>query len=197
MGAKHLMSLYAFVLGGEVLEVRTYASPPACKHIDGLPTIRPLVEDLTVPAGHRITGTTYAVHDDQVVRTYTTEAIPLEELRNAKLAEIRGEGAARLEAISAEYTPEERDTWAQQAREADSFDGTNATAPMLAEMASRRGFTTQEMVNRVNAARAAFTLAGGAILGAQQALEDAARAAADAAALAAIDPLDPTNWPEL
>lgn len=126
-----------------------------------------------------------------------TAAERLAEGKATKAALARSEGSRRLQIITADYTPEERDTWAQQAREADAWTASAdaADAPMLAAMATTRSITLAEMVGKVNAARAAFTAAAGATLGAQQALETAINAAADQAALDAIDPTDPANWP--
>lgn len=114
-----------------------------------------------------------------------------------KAAIARREGSRRLQAITAAYTPEERDTWAQQAHEADAWSASADAddAPMLAAMATARSITLSVMVGKVNTARAAFTLAAGAVLGAQQALETLIADAADQAALDAIDPTDAAHWP--
>jgi predicted nucleic acid-binding protein len=194
------MIVYALVVEGQVVAERVRPAPldaAKIRHVEGLPVLRPIVEDLGVPAGHRATGTAYVVGDEEVTRVYTTEAIPLAEQRETKLERARAEGAGRLDQLAHDYTPQERDTWAQQAREADAYaaSSSDADAPLLAAMAAARGIATQAMVDKVNLARGAFTLAGGAILGAQQALEDAIRAAADQAALDAIDPSDAAHWP--
>ncbi len=160
--------------------------------------------DASLPAGHRATGET-ASYDGEaglVVVASTSEAVPIAEQQLAKAAAIRAEGARRLNEITAAYTPEERDTWAQQAREADAYgvSADAADAPMLAAMATARGITLAAMVGRVDAARTAFTAAAGAVLGAQQKLETDVWAIdpEDAGAQAALDGLDPAdagNWP--
>lgn len=157
------------------------------------------VLDDTVPAGHRITGdsASYDPDTETLTVTYETEAIPLEDQQEAKAAAIRAEGDRRLGLITASYTAKEIATWPQQAVEADAYGASQSAddAPMLAVMAAKRGITLAEMVGRVNAARAVFTAAAGAVLGAQQKLETDVWAAEDQAALDAIDPADPDNWP--
>lgn len=123
---------------------------------------------------------------------------PTLEMRKAdKAAAIGVEGARRLNQIAAAYRAEERQTWPQQATEADAY-GANGSLPansLLVGMATRRGLSLAEMVGRVNAARDAFNALAGPVLGAQQALETAVWAAEDNTALDAIDPTDPANWP--
>lgn len=155
--------------------------------------------DDSIPAGHRATGqeATWDAESGTVTLAYTTEAVPFAEQQAAKAEAVRAEGASRLNVITASYTPEERDTWAQQAAEADAYgaSGVSSDAPMLAAMAAERSITLAEMVEKVNAARSAFTAAAGAVLGAQQKLETDVWAAGTQAALDAIDPAAAGNWP--
>lgn len=193
------MIVYALVRHGQVVEERRYPAalePGRVKQIDGLPILRPVQVDEDVPPGHRAVGTEYLVEDHRVIRRLATEAIPLEEARATKLAEIRAEGDRRMAALVAGYTRAERETWHQQVREAAAYGADPAAqTPLLAAIAAGRGLSLAAMVQRVADKAAAYNAAVGAVLGALHALEQQAEAAADTAALAALDPGDPAHWP--
>lgn len=142
---------------------------------------------------------------------------PLDQLAAAKRREIHAEARRRRDALVPTYPDHERETWDQQAREAERYAADaaaaeadpSATVPLLAAIAGQRGLPLADMVAKVQAKALAFAAAGGAVIGAQQGLEDqldlilgdygegtidepTARAAIEA-----IDPADLAHWPVL
>lgn len=114
-----------------------------------------------------------------------------------KVRQIRRCGERRLAKLAEDYGEFERGTWSQQAAEADAYAVTGSLPEdaMLVKMAAEREITVAEMVAKVDAARLHFNANAGAVLGAQHRMETAAWAAEDQAALDAIDPTNPSNWP--
>lgn len=146
------------------------------------------------------------VWDDQAGE-WVPQPVPVAELAQQKRAAIHEESRRRRDALIPTYPPHERETWPQQAEEALAYQADpNADTPLLAAIATARGTDVPTMVNKVITKRAQFTAGGGAIIGAQQALEDQLEtalatydvdgdAAAARASIAAIDETDPANWP--
>jgi hypothetical protein len=95
----------------------------------------------------------------------------LEQVQAIKSAEIRNEGALRLEWIASPYQAQERDTWASQLSEAEAFliDNT-ASTPILSAIAEGREITKSELVILVIDNANLFRMASGAVLGEQQRL---------------------------
>ena len=141
--------------------------------------------------------------------SFLAPAAPLiENLAAAKRREIHAEACRRRDDLIPEYPLHERETWDQQAMEAKAKGADlAASTPLLSAMAQARGITAAALAARVTAKAVAFAEAGGAIIGAQQRLEDMLQAALDAhaggtaddaatrAAIAAIEPGDPAHWP--
>ena len=94
-------------------------------------------------------------------------------LRDNMAANIRIEGSHHLLALAAPYSPEERETWIQQQREAEEWLVNNsAAAPMVRAMAAARGITVAELVSRIMENVNLFRAAAGQVLGIQQGLID-------------------------
>lgn len=90
------------------------------------------------------------------------------EQRQVDELKVRQEAARRIEALGAEYTKAERETWSQQTYEAISYQANPAASvPMLTGIAAGKGLTVSEMVTRVLTKVAEFGPASGAILGKQ------------------------------
>jgi hypothetical protein len=86
-------------------------------------------------------------------------------------ADVRAEGARRLDALASAYTREERETWHQQVAEALAVAAdAQAPAPLLTARAAARGLTVSDMATLVLSRRDAHAAAAGAILAAQDTL---------------------------
>ena len=141
----------------------------------------------------------------------------IDELAAEKRQATHAEALLRRDLLAPHYPQHEIDTWDEQRREAVAYqDWLDTTppppappeTPLLSAIALRRGWTLADLVNRVVQKAAAFATGGGTIPGAQHALEDRIEtvladldagtiAEAEARALlSAIDPLDPTAWPD-
>lgn len=108
-------------------------------------------------------------------------------IREPQKAVIRSEGAVRLSALATPYTPEERETWATQQREARAWIADNtATVPMLSAMAAGRGISVETLAAKVMENVALFESTSGAILGEQQRLLDVIDSASTVAAMLAV-----------
>ena len=135
-------------------------------------------------------------------------AVPtIAELAEAKRGEVHAEARQRRDLLAPNYPQHEIDTWDQQRREAVAYKADPlAGVPLLASMATARGWTIADLADRVLLKANAFATGGGAILGAQQALEDQIEAVlSDLAAgtineaqartqLETIDPSAPGHW---
>jgi hypothetical protein len=83
-------------------------------------------------------------------------------------AEVRAEGARRLEALAAGYSREERETWGVQREEAaEVLADPAAVLFMLPDLAAPRGLTTAQFAQVVLYKSEALTIASAAILKAQ------------------------------
>ncbi len=101
--------------------------------------------------------------------------------------DVYAEADRRLEALVATYSPQERETWATQLDEAKAVKAGATDAPFLTPLAAARGWTLDEMADRVLSLAAQFAAASGAILATRN-------------SLAAMDPIpqdyaDDTRWP--
>lgn len=110
------------------------------------------------------------------------------QIREYRKAEIRAEGDRRLKLLASPYMDGERETWANQMKEAEAylFDPVNTQTPMLSAMAAARGITIPDLVGKVWENVTLFRQASGQILGLQQKLLDDIDKATDFAALLAI-----------
>lgn len=90
--------------------------------------------------------------------------------RAGTAAQVRAEGARRLNLLQDIYTAEERETWTTQEEEARAWTADNeAETPMLDGILTD-GETKAELVASVLAKAAALKALAGLILGAQRAL---------------------------
>lgn len=105
------------------------------------------------------------------------------QIAEAQLAQVMA-GTPQSEVVS----------WDQQFAEANAYTANpKATVPLLTVMSQSRGITLSDLVGRVLAKALSYTAVSGAIIGRRQAIEDAIAAAADPAALDAIDVTK--GWP--
>lgn len=97
----------------------------------------------------------------------------VEELATQKRWEIHNRAAVERSLIAPNYPQHEIDTWDQQLCESTAFAADAAApVPLLSAMATARGWSVTDLAARVMTKAAAFAVAGGEILGTQQALED-------------------------
>lgn len=179
----------------------------------GLPAALRRATSVSVPAQLASADEDVALIYEGPEWTEEDRAAEIDAAIGAKRAEILAESAVRLHALVEGYTAAERETWHQQQAEAAAWTAdAQAPAPLLRAIAAARGLDMADLVARVEAKADTFAAAGGAVLGAQQALEDRleaiavtwtasprdapARATAETA-LAAIDPADPAEWPAM
>ncbi len=95
----------------------------------------------------------------------------LAEARAAKYAEITAAADACLAPYAAEYGLYERQTWDQQASEAQALMAdASAPAPLVRAMASARGMDALELAGRILAYAAAWKVLAGGVIGQRQAL---------------------------
>jgi len=117
------------------------------------------------------------------------------ELYTAKQAEIRDGAEAMLTALAAEYAPLERQTWDQQAAEAEALHtDADAPAPLVRAIAATRGMPVGELAARILANRTAWVAVSGHVVGQRLAYQDALEATqslADEEATAAISAIEP------
>jgi hypothetical protein len=99
------------------------------------------------------------------------------ELYTAKQAEIRDGAEAMLTALAAEYAPLERQTWDQQAAEAEALQAdADAPAPLVRAIAATRGMPVGELAARILANRTAWVAVSGHVVGQRLAYQDALEA---------------------
>jgi hypothetical protein len=84
--------------------------------------------------------------------------------------DVYAEADRRLKALAAAYSPQERETWATQVDEAKAVKAGATDAPLLSPLAVVRGWTLDEMADRVLLLAAQFAAASGAILAARNSL---------------------------
>lgn len=102
------------------------------------------------------------------------------QIREPKAAEIRAGGAYRLNSLASPYTPEERETWITQQREAELWKlNPAADVPMITAMATGRGIPVAALVEKITENVALFRTIAGQILGEQQRLLDLVYSATD------------------
>lgn len=99
---------------------------------------------------------------------------PLEEVKTEKLAEINAVCDAILNAAVSTYPETEVLTFDQQTSEARAYLASQnpSDAPLLTALATGRGITLDDLVQRVIAKHDAFSILSGHIIGQRQALED-------------------------
>lgn len=86
-------------------------------------------------------------------------------------SEIRKHYAEKMKLVAAPYTPEERETWFVQVKEANDYNVSPLSpTPLLTAIANVRGLTVSDLVGTIIAKDNAYRQAIGAILGEQQAL---------------------------
>ena len=144
--------------GGRIAEVRAEAFPVAS----------PLFWRDVPPD-----TTTADTWDGVSVVKYVPPEPTVEELAAQKRWEIHDAARRKRDLLAPHYPQHEIDSWSQQRREAVAYtaDPTIDT-PLLTAMATARGWTVAALAARVLQKAADFAIGGGAILGAQQALED-------------------------
>jgi hypothetical protein len=107
---------------------------------------------------------------------WKVEDRPLADVQAETLRSIRSQAESRLRPLLEEYTEPERLSWERQLAQARAYEAdSNATTPLLDALATARGLSRQQMADKVIAAAEQFETQAGAIIGAQQAAEDAAR----------------------
>ncbi|MFV0422176.1 hypothetical protein [Oleidesulfovibrio sp.] len=118
------------------------------------------------------------------------------ELYTAKQAEIRDGAETILTRLATEYGALERQTWDQQAAEAEALQANpDAPAPLVRAIAAARGMTVADLGTRILANRTAWVAVSGHVVGQRLAYQDALEATeslpdSDAkAAIAAIVPV--------
>jgi ABC-type cobalt transport system substrate-binding protein len=117
------------------------------------------------------------------------------ELYTAKQTEIRDGAEAMLTALAAEYAPLERQTWDQQAAEAEALQAdADAPAPLVRAIAATRGMPVGELAARILANRRAWVAVSGHVVGQRLAYQDtleATRGLDDAQAAETIQDINP------
>lgn len=105
-------------------------------------------------------------------------------------AEIDAAYSDAINVIAAQYPDTERDSWPKQEAEARAYLAeSSAATPLLSAIATARGITVADLAARVLTNAAAYSVAGGEIIGRRQARMDAIAAAVasnDQAALQAV-----------
>jgi len=109
------------------------------------------------------------------------------QIRTVKEREIRSGGSIRLKALANPYSPEERETWAQQQADAREYQADPACdCSMIRNMAADRQIPLDVMADKILENAGLFKTLSGQILGKQQRLLDRIAAETDFAALLAI-----------
>jgi hypothetical protein len=101
------------------------------------------------------------------------ESQKLEAAKAAKLVELNAGCEQALAVLTASYPPGELQSWPQQVKEADDLAANpQAETPLLSAIASARGLTVVELVERVRLKAEAYAQLSGSAIGRRQALED-------------------------
>ncbi|MFB6399273.1 hypothetical protein [Pseudomonas putida] len=101
------------------------------------------------------------------------ESHKLEAAKAAKLVELNAGCERALSILTASYPPGELQSWPQQVKEADDLAANpQAETPLLSAIATARGLTVVEMVERVRLKADAYAQLSGSAIGRRQALED-------------------------
>lgn len=113
---------------------------------------------------------------DAVVNRLIDEYNPWPAEKAAKLAELNVWFESAVAELTAGTTQAERDSWAVQVNEAYGM----RPVAMLAAMASARGITTEQLIEKVKTKAEAFATRYGALQGRRDAIEDRIKAFPDA-----------------
>ena len=149
------------------VELATFAAALAM-HASTVDVSAPVADPL-VEAVHAAGG--YTVVDEPAEPV--TPLLAISSLAARKRRQIHEHAEAMRAAIAPHYPQHEIDTWDPQFREATAYTADPAAhVPLLAAMATARGWTVPSLAARVLIKAEEFAQAGGAILGAQQARED-------------------------
>lgn len=98
----------------------------------------------------------------------------VEQLIEVEAKKIRQRYAQMIDDIVKPYTKDEQLTWDMQVKEADAYlADNNADIPMLSAIATNRGITISDLVDRVKENEAHYRVSVGTLLGQQQAELDA------------------------
>ena len=101
------------------------------------------------------------------------ESHKLEAAKAAKLVELNAGCERALSSLTASYPPGELQSWPQQVKEADDLTANpEAVTPLLSAIATARGLTVVELVERVRLKADAYAQLSGSAIGRRQALED-------------------------
>lgn len=132
-------------------------------------------------------GKTIRAGDDGQPVIEDAPPISLAALAIAKRGEVDRASSAALRAVRSDYPDYEQLSWAQQEREAQEGSG-----PLIESIAQARGISLADLIERILAKVAAYSVAAGRVIGLRQALRDqidAAEAAEDR------DTLEAIQWP--
>lgn len=123
---------------------------------------------------------------------YEIKAIPtpiLDEIKDAKLAEINGKYNVATSALVSTYPSTELLTFDKQEAEARAWQADNSVStPLIDALALGRGIDKAELVRRIIAKADAFAVATGYLTGQRQKYEDQLESATTAEEIAAIVP---------
>jgi hypothetical protein len=112
---------------------------------------------------------------------WTTPDRDLATVQAESRAVVRQEAEDLLRPLLDEYNEPERLSWDRQLEQARAFKADNtANTPMMDALASSRDLTRDQMADKIIGAADTFESQAGAILGLQQAAEDAAKNATTA-----------------
>ncbi len=114
-------------------------------------------------------------------------ALELPAIKEAKIEEIRIGFERAVGVLIASYPQVERESWAQQEKEARAYiaDST-AVTPLIDAISAARGVTKDALAQKIVVKADTFASAVGALIGKRQALEDAINAATTIAELEAV-----------
>jgi len=141
------------------------------------------VETLAWPLG---SPTRCRVVDDQIVAVDGLQDVRVE----LKLAEINTAFEAAADQLISSYPAAEKLTWPIQEKEALAWQAdANAATPYLDALATARGISRIDFLNRTAAKVNTFRAASATLVGTRQKYEDQVVAAIDVAAIEAINPV--------
>jgi hypothetical protein len=107
--------------------------------------------------------------------------------KSEKLAQISMMFSQYMASFTTGYPLEEMLSWDQQEREADAYNAnSNANAPLISGISSRRGVAMTELQLRIRKKAAAYKYGTGVLIGERQRCEDLVDTAATSADLEAI-----------
>ena len=104
---------------------------------------------------------------------YVPPVPTLEEVKAAKLSEINAAADRAIGTLTATYPDREISTFDKQESEARAYAADpTASTPLLSALATARGISLPDLVERVIAKADILAMASGSIIGQRQALED-------------------------